>query len=155
MDRHCSTRTRLVTCGRFDSHTSDGRHNRLHSRKGWLSELLTPPWESSTCTAVSSSFTLLQKPSHPSIHPSTRLLVAFPDMPCNRTLYPLLPRLSVSPFGGNSNFVANLAPTSLWIKHKSWQVEISQFWMGSTRGWDRRYPVVMSDPLQCNLSSRD
>ena len=82
---------------------TDGRHNWEQSSKGQLvvSRRLHPG--NPPCTAVSRSFTLLQKPFHPSAS-----LLAFPDIPCNRT-YPLL-CLSVSSFDGNSNFVAKLAP---------------------------------------------
>ena len=41
-------RTRLVTCGRFDSHTSPARRHKVGCNRAKVGcQLLTPPWESS------------------------------------------------------------------------------------------------------------
>ena len=91
---------------------TDGRHNWEQSSKGQLvvSRRLHPG--NPPCTAVKRSFTLLQKPFHPSAS-----LLAFPDIPCNRT-YP--PPLSVRfVFRRKLKFRCKVGPTSLWIKHKS------------------------------------
>ena len=68
---------------------TDGRHNWEQSSKGQLVVSCRLHPGNPPCTAVTRSFTLLQKPFHPSAS-----LLAFPDIPCNRT-YPLS---SVCPF---------------------------------------------------------
>ena len=68
---------------------TDGRHNWEQSSKGQLVVSCRLHPGNLPCTAVTRSFTLLQKPFHPSAS-----LLAFPDIPCNRTY----PPSSVCPF---------------------------------------------------------